>query len=380
MGQGIMGVVSDATTIFTREMLIFKSNLRANIMRSVMFPVIIIVFFGSIGATLSNVPVAVVNYANNPQSLSFINALQSHNSVTVSTLTTQQDAMNMLSEGNVAMVIVILPNFPSNSGLTPNIQVYYNNAQLSVAQSTLPVVEQAAANFGGRIQNSDVAYQHPSGTLSTVSAAPTTAAEGSYKDFIASGIIGMVVIFGSIFGSGFSLLTDKQLGNLKSFLITPINKNAIVIGKLMSGALQALLYASLAMIIAVLDGVTIAGGWLAVPVIALAAMIMGVGFSAVAIIIATKVNKVEIYAIVAQATSLPLWFLSGGIEPISSLPNWLIAFADVNPVTYVTDIVRSVMLSGSFSLSILIPDFIIITIFAIAMTLLSFRMLKPTIG
>ncbi len=374
-----MSIFSDALTIYEREMLLFKANIRANIIRSIMFPVIIIVFFGNIGNTVSNVPVAVVNYANNPQSLSFISAIQAQSSITVTTVTTQQNALSMLDSGSVDLVIVILPNFPGHSISTPDIQVYYSGTQQADVQAALPTVDKAAAEYGTSVQsNVNSAYQ-VSGQPSSVSAAPVNAANGSYKDFITGGIIGMVVIFGALFGSGFSLITDRQLGNLKAFLITPINKNSIVMGKVLAGATQSLLYSFLALLVGFLDGVTFATGWLVIPYVAAVTIILGVGFNAVAIIIATKVTRVDIFAIVSQMIALPLWFISGGILPLSSLPGWLQAVAVANPITYVNDIVRAVILGGSFNLVSIVSWFAVITVFAVIMLFLSFKMFKSTI-
>jgi len=57
---------------------------------------------------------------------------------------------------------------------------------------------------------------------------------GSYLQFIAPGIIGMTVLFSSIF-SGIGLLWDRQFGFLKEMLVAPVPRMEIMIGRTLGG-------------------------------------------------------------------------------------------------------------------------------------------------
>ena len=87
-----MGLLGDTSTLFLRELLIFKKNLRVNLIRSLIFPIIFILLLGSFGSTAKNVPVAVVNYDNGAGALNFINLLQGGGTVAIVSQTTQQEA------------------------------------------------------------------------------------------------------------------------------------------------------------------------------------------------------------------------------------------------------------------------------------------------
>ena len=63
--------------------VIFKKNIKVNIIRSLIFPLIFILLLGSFGSTPKNVPVAVVNYDSGPSALQFINLIQSGNRIAV---------------------------------------------------------------------------------------------------------------------------------------------------------------------------------------------------------------------------------------------------------------------------------------------------------
>src|SRR2546427_2231795 len=56
------------------------------------------------------------------------------------------------------------------------------------------------------------------------------AGEGSYLQFIAPGVIGMTVLFTSMF-SGFAMLWDRQFGFLKETLVAPVPRLAIMFGR-----------------------------------------------------------------------------------------------------------------------------------------------------
>ena len=122
-----MSLISDSLTLFRREMLIFRANLRVNLIRSIIFPFVIILFFGNIGASFKNTPIAVVNYANNQPSMSFINDLQTDQIFNIMAVTNEQTALSQLQLGAVQIVVVILPGFPSSDPKVPGVQVYYSN-------------------------------------------------------------------------------------------------------------------------------------------------------------------------------------------------------------------------------------------------------------
>src|SRR6266699_569815 len=70
------------------------------------------------------------------------------------------------------------------------------------------------------------------------------AGNGSYLQFVAPGVIGMTVLFTSIF-SGIALLFDRQFGFLKETLVAPVSRLQIMIGRTLGGATVAVLQGAL---------------------------------------------------------------------------------------------------------------------------------------
>jgi ABC-2 type transport system permease protein len=201
----------------------------------------------------------------------------------------------------------------------------------------------------------------PTSSISDPPSSPTSliplyGTNSNYKVFLVGGIIAMVAAFGTVFGGGISIITDRQLGNLKSFLLAPINKLSIIMSKILSGTLQSMLYVVVAIAIGLLDGATIAMGPLGLLWILLIAGMISLGFSGVTTILASRINKVEVYSIVANVIVLPMWFLSGAFFPASSLPSFMRPLSTYNPMTYATQAVRDVMILGYFPANAILID------------------------
>src|SRR6202041_1352360 len=76
---------------------------------------------------------------------------------------------------------------------------------------------------------------------------------GSYLQFMAPGVIGMTVLFSSIF-SGLGLLWDRQFGFLKETLVAPVSRMQIMIGRTLGGATVACIQGLLVMVICLVAG------------------------------------------------------------------------------------------------------------------------------
>src|SRR5579863_6228140 len=79
------------------------------------------------------------------------------------------------------------------------------------------------------------------------------AGNGNYLQFVAPGVIGMSVLFSSIF-SGLGLLWDRQFGFLKETLVAPVPRLQIMIGRTLGGSTVAVIQGMLVLIISLLAG------------------------------------------------------------------------------------------------------------------------------
>lgn len=369
-----MSLFGDTYTLFLREMLIFKKNLRVNIIRSLIFPVIFILLLGSFGSTVKNVPVAVVNYDNGAGALKFINTLQQGGKVVVTDQTTQQSAMALLSQGTVAAVVVVPSGF--SSGTNPDVYVYLDNSQPQSSEVASAEVDAAAAQQGASPIATGVSGG--SGGIVTVISNYAYGASSNYLSFVVGGIIIMVASFGAVFSSGFTLLSDRELGNLKAFLTTPINNFSILLSKIAYGTFQSLLSAYIGLIIGLLYGATVSAGFIGFMELIWIVFLVGFGFSALAIALAARMKQIQTYALVGQTLVLPLSFLGGSFVPVTLLPKFLQPIAKVDPLSYAINAVRDIMIKGSLPVGLLISTSAILLFFTGAMMVLAYIFFKNT--
>src|SRR5215212_11640464 len=79
------------------------------------------------------------------------------------------------------------------------------------------------------------------------------AGQGSYLQFVAPGVIGMSVLFTSIF-SGIGLLWDRQFGFLKETLVAPVPRLYIMAGRTLGGATVSLIQGTLILVVCLIAG------------------------------------------------------------------------------------------------------------------------------
>ena len=172
---------------------------------------------------------------------------------------------------------------------------------------------------------------------------------GSYLDFIVPGIIGMSLLFTSI-SSGTAVLWDRQFGFLKEILVTPNSRFSIVIGRVLGGATTALLQSVIVVAISLLIGFNIHLSILT-PMVIVFMLLIAATFISLGLTLGSLINDFQGFQLVTSFFTLPLFFLSNGIFPITVLPPFVRVITYVNPLTYGIDGMR-IALSGSDTFSI----------------------------
>jgi len=207
--------------------------------------------------------------------------------------------------------------------------------------------------------------------MSSVRAIPTGGIP--YTDFITPGVMIQSTTFGSIF-FGLMMVWERDSGILKKLLVTPASRYATVIGRSMASGIRAIFQALMIIPVALLMGVRF------VPNIAYFACALVViflssgGFAAISILVASFMKTRERFMGMGQAISMPLFFASNALYPVQMMPWALQWFSAINPMSYVVDAVRALMISGD--LANLLVDLAAIAVFDIVMFIvasISFR-------
>ncbi len=158
-----------------------------------------------------------------------------------------------------------------------------------------------------------------------------------YQHFVFAGAIAMSVLFSGMFQS-VSIIWDREFGFLKEILVAPVSRVTIVLGKTLSGAAVTFLQGMVTVAFAPLVSVHMSPGQIAALLGAVA--LLSVAFTALGVVVATRMETFEGFGVISNFVVLPLYFLSGGVFPIGHLPAWMSFLVHVNPLTYGVDLMR----------------------------------------
>jgi ABC-2 type transport system permease protein len=167
------------------------------------------------------------------------------------------------------------------------------------------------------------------------------AGEGSYLQFMAPGVMGMTILFTSIF-AGVALLWDRQFGFLKETLVAPVPRLTIMIGRTLGGATVAMFQGLLIFCITLIAGFRPASA-LVVPIAVLVMGLIALVFAALGTIIGSSLKDMQGFPLVMNFLAMPIFFLSGALYPLRNLPAPLAVLTRVDPLTYGVDGLRTVL-------------------------------------
>jgi ABC-2 type transport system permease protein len=194
-----------------------------------------------------------------------------------------------------------------------------------------------------------------------------------YIDFMAPGILAQSVLFIAIF-YGIAVIWERDLGLVHKLIVSPTPRAALVLGKAFSAGIRALSQALVIYLLAVILGVHIDWSPPALAGVLAAVLLGGACFSTFSLIIACLVKTRERFMGIGQLLTMPLFFASNAIYPISMMPGWLQVLAHANPLTYQVDALRTLMLAGGTSSFHLAADFGILGAITVALILLAGRL------
>jgi ABC-2 type transport system permease protein len=160
------------------------------------------------------------------------------------------------------------------------------------------------------------------------------------------GILAQSLMFISIF-NGISIIWERDAGILQKFLVMPVPRASFITGKGLGAGVRALSQAVVIFVLALLLGVQLkwsVGGIIGT----LLTVLVGASFfSILSMLIAITVKTRERFMGIGQVLTMPLFFASNAIYPLAIMPDWLRVIAQVNPLSYVVDLLRGYLIYGN---------------------------------
>jgi ABC-2 type transport system permease protein len=197
------------------------------------------------------------------------------------------------------------------------------------------------------------------------------AGASDYRAYIAPGVMAQAALFVAIF-FGLAVIWERDVGQLQRLLATPLPRTAIVFGKAVGSGVRAFVQATLLLIVLAIASIGL--HWSVLGVLgALVLLVIGTGaFACMSMLIAAGVRTRERFLGIGQLITMPLFFASSALYPLSIMPGWLHALARVNPLTYEVQGLRQ-MLLGVGGGSELWLDFLVLVGFFVAMVIAATR-------
>jgi ABC-2 type transport system permease protein len=171
----------------------------------------------------------------------------------------------------------------------------------------------------------------------------------SYLVYIFPGILAITVLSTSRL-CGAILHIEKRSGMLDELLASPLKRNHLLIGKILSNTVLCLIQ-----IICIFTvGYVLASGWITLSyqyilVIPATVLVSSLGLSGLSMILAAKIEAEETFNTWLTLLFWPMMFVSSAFYPVDAMPRFLLPFIRMNPVTYTADILRNMVILGSWS-------------------------------
>lgn len=370
--------IADSLQVAKKDILEFVRD-RATLISFVIMPVFMMVMMGYIfpsQTSLKNIPLGVVNQDKGSvakgiaDSLGMMKAPDSSKKVfKIKTYDSVDRAKDGIKDQSINGIIVFDRDLSEKlaTGKQANITLItdQSNPQVSSMLTTLftQVVEQLSFVTG---QKKVKAMMATFPTVPTVRQMPVKApkldpkavvkpfvlqskgivsGKPNYFQFMAPGIMGMVVIMAVMMGLAGSISREKELGTLDGILTAPIRRASIILGKTLSQTVRGLTQGCLVLLLAVLlFGVKIYGS----PLLVALLLILGIfSFVGLGILVSAAAAEQETAMIILMTLTFPMFFLSGAFFPIQQMPEFMQTISRVLPMTYMVEALRKVIVLGA---------------------------------
>ncbi|SDC99496.1 ABC transporter permease [Nocardioides lianchengensis] len=165
---------------------------------------------------------------------------------------------------------------------------------------------------------------------------------GDYLQYALPGILTQTVVFITMY-TGLTINTDIDKGVFDRFRSLPVWRASLLVGALLGDTLRYGLASFMVLVVGVLIGYRAPGGFLGVILAVLLLLVFCFSLSWLWLIVGLKVRSPNAVMGTSMMVLFPLTFISSVFAPPETMPGWLQAFVDVNPVTLLCEAARGLM-------------------------------------
>ena len=167
----------------------------------------------------------------------------------------------------------------------------------------------------------------------------------SYVNFLMPGIIGQTAAFAS-FGTAIALALELQKGVIDRLRSMPMARSAVLTGRLVADTARMLVTILIIVGVGYAVGFRFSNGVLPAIGMVVLATVFGLAFCTIAAFTGLAIGDEESVQAFGMIWLFPLTFVSSAFVPIQTMPGWLQAFANNQPVTYAINTMRALAIGG----------------------------------
>jgi ABC-2 type transport system permease protein len=199
----------------------------------------------------------------------------------------------------------------------------------------------------------------------------------SYLQFMTPGVLAQSALFVAIF-FGINVVWERDLGLLNKLLSTPASRSSIILGKALSAGVRGIFQAIAVIILALILQIHLIMNPLSILGVFVIIILVSMCFACLSMAIASVVKTRERMMGFGQVMTMPLFFASSAIYPISIMPSWIKPIVYINPLTYVVEAMRALLATGD--LHTLPLDFLVIAAATVVFLVLASLGLKKMVS
>jgi len=362
-----MNTFKDTWTIARKDLLEFIRD-KTRLVTFIIMPIFMLIMVGFIfpnQTNVKNINIGIASADNSAMSQKLVNTVSNlevtkgTKAFNVHTYKTESDIKNAIKDQTVNGGLYIPADFSSNIGANKqaNVVVVEDQSNPQVSAITTATLQQVVSGFGRGVASSKLGVilaKTPAGAVpsmvTNVLTPITTTVSGlfpgstNYFEFVAPGIMSMIVLTAVLTGLGASVSRERESGTLDGILIAPVNRLSIILGKATAQAIRGLAQGLIVLLLAIIFfGVTINGSALLVLLILLLGIFSFVGLG---VLVSASAAEQETATQLLFMFQFPMMFLSGVFFPIQQMPEFMQWISRVIPLTYAIEAMRKVMILG----------------------------------
>ena len=345
-----------------KDLLVFARD-RLRLVTFVIMPIFMMVMTGYVFPTenaLKNAPLGVVNLDQGPLGAQIISALNQPTSgqgkklLKLTYLGSETAADQQIREQEINGAIVIPADFSSKiaAGEQATIATITDQANPQISMMMSGTLDMLMSEISNQMATKKVETLIPGAANPEAVVNPFVVetrgivpGNPNYFEFMAPGLMAMVIMMAAMIGLAGSVSRERELGTMDGILSAPISRLSVVVGKSFALGVRGLLQAALTLILAVLLFGVVVHGNLGLVILLLILTVFS--FIGIGIMISAIASDQETAMTIMMTLMFPMMFLSGAFFPVQQMPMVLQWISKIIPLTYSVEALRKCIVLGT---------------------------------